>query len=1471
MSNSNGRLNGKVRGGSAMPPIGQVLRKRTIMLTGATGFLGKVFLYLLLRWHPELDRIYLLIRGDKRSSLTRLRREVLDSPAMGPLREHLGSRFDRYIESKVEIVPGDITVEGLVSDGADPVKRGTLDAVVHCAGLVNFEASLEKALSVNALGVANVLAYCRKHGAAMMHVSTCYVAGSADGHRFEDDIPENWCPKGSRRFTLEREIRDAMLAVERVEAESRDQLRRAELAAADDNEPRDDIGNGGDESPVPEGRRKRWVEERLKEVGKARALSWGWPNTYSYTKSLGEQLVFAARNELPTVVVRPAVIESALRDPFPGWNQGVNTSAPLSYLSGRGYRFYPARADLVLDVIPVDLAAHAMVPILAAMLLKRHQPLYQLCTSDVNPLPMRRLVELTALSNRREHRHQNGAMRWLGPHIEAVVVSQSTYDLASLTLPRLLRHIASFAESVLGSESEGTRKFKSFTDRLTENTDLARELVDVYRPYIQELVYTFHGNNIRKLYASLRPADVSRHPFDAAGIDWSDYWKNIHLPGLRRHIFPQLDLHTRGRPNLMRRHRTLVDLLDHTAERYGAREALIARHPSGQRASVTYRELRDSARRAALMLAGRGVKPGERVLLIGENSPDWAIAYFAIVCAGAVAVPLDHLISPEELRPICRIAEPCAALVSSAVAKRLDSALQKIVPGIVEIDFAELGRPFILKRKVTPAPDPDGKALASIVFTSGTTGAPKGVMLTHGNFTAEIAMLARVFALNGDDLVLSLLPLHHTFEFTCGMLLPLASGSSIAYPIGVDAKTLSRTLADLRPTALIGVPAVWEAIHRRIIDGVEARGPVFHAAFDQLRELNRRLERDSGLNLGSILFRQAHMALGGRLRLAVSGGAALPRRVAEFFTEIGLPLLEGYGLTEAAPVISVAHPDESPVAGSVGKPLSKIEVRLDGSAEVGEIVVRGPNVMAGYYRSPEATAAVLKEGWLHTGDLGRFDADGRLYIVGRAKEVIVDAGGNNIYIDELEEVYGHHPDLKEIAVVGIKVGDGEQPAALVVPNYGRRINRRSIEDRLREHFEKVSAEFSPHKRIRILRFTDHELPRTRTRKVKRSEVATTLRLMLDQSRHEQSASANGEIQQWLAAAIAQVSSERINVTPATRLIEDLGLDSLALAELGEHISAHIGRDIAPEELADLSTVGELERLTTADGSSTRVATPSYAKFAEPWTPILPDPLRHLGQRLFRRTHQTLFDGWLKPAVLGRGNVPANRNLLVVANHSSHLDFALISYALGAMGRDLVVLAAKDYFFNTPARRILFSNLTTLIPFDRERAQLESLDGALAELSAGRSVLMFPEGTRTTDGEIQDFKSGAGYLALRSGCDVLPIRISGSYDVLGKGRLIPRHHPVEVRIGRVISAAELSRTAQNSEGIGAYRKVADSLREAVANLGKAPRRALGESAHTAAARSAGAPPDSQDDAQENRSMRPKTGGQAQSLRPGRRRT
>jgi long-chain acyl-CoA synthetase len=350
-----------------------------------------------------------------------------------------------------------------------------------------------------------------------------------------------------------------------------------------------------------------------------------------------------------------------------------------------------------------------------------------------------------------------------------------------------------------------------------------------------------------------------------------------------------------------------------------------------------------------------------------------------------------------------------------------------------------------------------------------------------------------------------------------------------------------------------------------------------------------------------------------------------------------------------------------------------------------------------------------------------------------------------------------------------------------------------------------------------------------------------------EARAEEHAVASVEVEKWLAHALAQVSNDGTRITPATRLIEDLGLDSLALAELAEHIGEHVGRDIGAEELGDLRTVDDLQKLAANSNAAARMPMPSYAKFAEPYTPILPGPLKSFGRALFRRTQSAVFDSWLKPQILGRGNIPSNSNVLVVANHSSHVDSALITHALGEMGKGLVVLAAKDYFFNTALRRFVVSNLTTLIPFDRERAQLESLDEALGELAAGRSVLMFPEGTRSSDGTMQEFKSGAGYLALRSGCDVLAIHIRGTYEVLGKGTLIPKHHPVEMRIGRVISNAQLRVVAESAEGAGAYRKAADFLRKTVESLTPQPRRTMSKPRKAAVA---------EDDASSEKRSRPR---------------
>ena len=497
MSNNNGSNGGATP--TATAPLEQTLRGKRILLTGATGFLGKVFLSLLLRWHPEIERIYLLIRGDQRLSSSRMRREILDSPVFGPLREHLGNRFDRYVEEKLSVLCGDITEDDLISEGEAP-GRGAIDAVVHCAGLVNFEASLEKSLSVNTTGVANVIEFCRKRGAALLHVSTCYAAGNADGHRFEDDIPVDWCPNGRRNFTLRREIHDALAAIARVEAESRDQVRQAEISHVDECRPR-------------RRRRPRGGGRALAQALGRRAAQGDRPGTRA---PLGMAQHLQLQQESRRAVgVRRAGYHRSHRGASVDHRKRAPRSVPrmepgrqhqraadlsfrprLSLLSGQGRpgtRHHTGRSRGACDDPDSRGAA-------------RRPP-----QTDLPALHFGRESAADAPAGRADRAQQP-------PRASPRGRSDGPLRAAPRSGGGLAKHLRARQPDAARVAQEGRRrrphaarrrvrarakKFEQGVDKFGANTAMARELVEVYRPYIQELVYTFHGANIRALYKSL--------------------------------------------------------------------------------------------------------------------------------------------------------------------------------------------------------------------------------------------------------------------------------------------------------------------------------------------------------------------------------------------------------------------------------------------------------------------------------------------------------------------------------------------------------------------------------------------------------------------------------------------------------------------------------------------------------------------------------------------------------------------------------------------------------------------------------------------------------------------------------------------------------------------------------------------------------------------------------------------------------
>jgi long-chain acyl-CoA synthetase len=453
------------------------------------------------------------------------------------------------------------------------------------------------------------------------------------------------------------------------------------------------------------------------------------------------------------------------------------------------------------------------------------------------------------------------------------------------------------------------------------------------------------------------------------------------------------------------------------------------------------------------------------------------------------------------------------------------------------------------------------------------------VMLSHKNFTNMISMLSSVLDMDITDGVLSVLPMHHTFEFSAGFLTPFSNGTQITYLDELTAEELSHAIENGHVTGMVGVPALWEMLHRRIKTRLRERGDWIADIADNMIEFNAWLRDNTPFNLGPIMFFPIHQGMGGKMRYLISGGSALSEKVQKDLHGLGFTVLEGYGLTESSPVLTVARPGNKLLRGSVGKPLPGVEVKIDNPDEngVGEVVARGQNVMLGYYNNEEATEAVLQDRWLRTGDLGRIDEDGNLFIVGRSKDVIIDSNGKNIYPDEIEDLYGKSAFIKELSVVGLPDDDGgEKIACLVVPDYEHDIalSRAEVNKKIEEHFREVSAGLPFFKRVKVLHTTPFELPRTATRKVKRPEVVEMLQALEERDKRKTKAvveSKGDDNLMWIRKIVATVSNRPLSEVSTEEKLSDLGFDSLMFVELQAAVEDAGGRVISPDTLNEVQT------------------------------------------------------------------------------------------------------------------------------------------------------------------------------------------------------------------------------------------------------------------------------------------------------------
>ena len=521
--------------------VRKALGGKRVMLIGVTGFIGKVWLANTLMDLPEIGKLYLLIRRQKSSpGQKRFEKMIEGSPVFDPVFEKYGDRLGALLAEKVEVVEGDVSQPGLGLDRETGARlRQDLDLIINSSGLTDFNPDLRDALAVNVDSTYHLIEFIRgSDHAALLHLSTCYVAGRRDG-RVSEQLRPNYTPAGIADFDAEKEWHRLHELVESAKArvegpEVSEELKKQALG-------KEHAAKGLSGQALENQIRKnrvRWLKNYLTEEGTRRAKELGWPNTYTFTKSLAESLIAKHGAGLPIAIVRPSIVETSVTKPFRGWNEGINTSASLSYLLGTAFRQLPSNERKLLDIIPVDAVCAGMTLISAALVERRHDPLYQLATSCTNPCDMGRSIELTSLGHRRHYRAQEGLECWLRLRMDAIPVSKERYNRMSAPAQKM---IIKSIQRVMSPLPSAMTKPLAKTER---NLERVEKLVELFEPFILHNEHDFAADNVEKLSQALTPEEKEIFGYDTAGLDWWEYWIDIHIPALRRWTYPLIE----GRP-----------------------------------------------------------------------------------------------------------------------------------------------------------------------------------------------------------------------------------------------------------------------------------------------------------------------------------------------------------------------------------------------------------------------------------------------------------------------------------------------------------------------------------------------------------------------------------------------------------------------------------------------------------------------------------------------------------------------------------------------------------------------------------------------------------------------------------------------------------------------------------------------------------------------------------------------------------
>lgn len=803
--------------------------------------------------------------------------------------------------------------------------------------------------------------------------------------------------------------------------------------------------------------------------------------------------------------------------------------------------------------------------------------------------------------------------------------------------------------------------------------------------------------------------------------------------------------------------RTLVDLLDEAAEKHTGKIAVSAR--VGLREDPwTYLTLRNrSCAIAQFLRESAHLSPGERVVVWGPNCPEMVAVYFGVMASELILVPLDPSSTFEF---ITRVVEKTQA--SALIAGFPPPPLS----GLPVLLLRDLPAQYDSKSSILDRPEPE--AIAEIVFTSGTTGVPKGVVLTHRNIIANVVSAQSIVPRNSRYRLLSLLPLSHMLEQTVGLFVPLVYGNTIFYPPSRQSPVVLKALKRYRIVTAVVVPQILRLILRGIEREVQVEGRV--AAWKRAHKIAPALP----MRMRRWLFRRVHRELGGALQFFMCGGASLPSDLSLAWERMGVRVVEGYGATECSPIVA-SNTLARRLPGSVGRPVPGVHVRL---SQANEILVKGDNVTPGYWNDPDATNAAFDDGWYRTGDLAEEDRSGNYRIRGRLRDLVVLSSGLKVHPDDVEPALKEEDGIADCVVTGQADASGEvRVHAVVIPSDNR---SESVDERVSQAIRRANTRLAPHQRVAgFTIWPRSEFPRTNLQKVKRYEVSAALKRQPTQPAAVTVVpSPQRDMRARLRTILAEISGIREDaMTPESDLALDLKFDSLSCTELAIRLEEELGLSVDEPELEAAGTVGRLGDLL--EQSRPRARAVPFPRWPLSWparatrmllqsTLVL--PVHRLSCRPFR--------------VEGREHLESVRGpVLFIANHSSHLDTPSLIRALPRSVRNrIAVAAAADYFYRGRIMGAAASLALNTFPFYREGPVRASLEHCGELVDDGWSILVYPEGTRSTTGDLHAFKSGVGLLATGLRIPVIPTAIFGTYRILPKGQTRPRPGPVTVRFG-----------------------------------------------------------------------------------------